>query len=72
MSQTAVVILNYNGENLLKQFLPSVVLHSGDAEIIIADNNSTDRSLPFVRETFPHVRIIKLDQNYGPFVDHGI
>ena len=65
MSQTAFVILNYNGEHLLKQFLPSVVQHSGDAEIIIADNNSTDRSLSFVRSAYPGIRIIELDKNYG-------
>ena len=65
MSQTAVVILNYNGEKLLEQFLPSVIQHSANAEIIIADNNSTDRSRAFVRERFPQVRIIHLDQNYG-------
>ena len=65
MSRTAVVILNYNGEKLLQQFLPSVIQHSAEAEIIIADNRSTDHSMLFVRQTFPQVRIIQLDQNYG-------
>ena len=65
MSRTAVVILNYNGEKLLRQFLPSVVQYSSEAEIIIADNNSSDRSVPFVQQTFPQIRIIQLDQNYG-------
>jgi len=45
MSRTAVVILNYNGENYLRQFLPSVVQHSEDADIIVADNGSTDQSI---------------------------
>jgi GT2 family glycosyltransferase len=65
MSQTAVVILNYNGEKLLQQFLPSVVKFSGNAEIIIADNNSSDHSMEFVRQNFPQIRTIQLDQNYG-------
>ena len=65
MSRTAVVILNYNGEKLLRQFLPSVIQYSSEAEIIIADNNSSDRSISFVQQTFPQIRIIQLDQNYG-------
>jgi GT2 family glycosyltransferase len=65
MSRTAVVILNFNGEKLLQQFLPSVIQYSSNAEIIIADNNSTDGSIPFVKTTFPQIRIIHLDQNYG-------
>ncbi|HEX6226545.1 MAG TPA: glycosyltransferase family 2 protein [Chryseolinea sp.] len=65
MSRTAVVILNYNGERLLRQFLTSVIHYSNDAEIIIADNNSSDHSLLYVEQTFPDVRIIRMDQNYG-------
>ena len=63
---TAVVILNWNGKKMLERFLPSVTLHStGDTEVIIADNGSTDDSLAFVREHYPWLRIIELDKNYG-------
>lgn len=65
MSQTAIVILNYNGEKLLRQFLPSVIQHSGNAEIIVADNNSSDQSVAFLQQSFPLIRIISLDKNYG-------
>jgi GT2 family glycosyltransferase len=65
MSRTAVVILNFNGEKLLPQFLPSVIQHSDKAEIIVADNNSTDQSIALLKESFPQVRIIQLDGNYG-------
>jgi GT2 family glycosyltransferase len=65
MSRTAVVILNYNGEKLLPQFLPSVVQHSPQAEIIIADNASNDESVAIVRQNFPGIRLILLDKNYG-------
>jgi GT2 family glycosyltransferase len=65
MSQTAVVILNYNGEKLLRQFLPSVVSSSGQAKIIVADNGSTDQSLSLLKEEFSSVSIIALDKNYG-------
>ncbi len=63
---TAVVILNWNGKKMLERFLPSVTLQStGDTEVIIADNGSTDDSLAFVREHYPQLRIIELDKNYG-------
>lgn len=63
--RTAVVILNYNGVALLQQFLPHVVEHSGDASIYIADNGSNDDSLGFVERTYPAIKIIRLDQNFG-------
>lgn len=61
----SVVILNWNGEQTLRQFLPSVLAHtqSKDVEIVVADNGSTDGSLNFL-QTQP-VRVIKLEQNYG-------
>lgn len=61
----SVVILNWNGEQNLRQFLPSVLQHTQliDIEIVVADNGSTDGSLNYLR-TQP-VRIIQLDQNYG-------
>ena len=63
---TAVVILNWNGKKMLDRFLPSVTAHTqGDAEVIIADNGSTDDSLDFVRAQYPGLRIIELDKNYG-------
>lgn len=65
MSHTAVVILNYNGEKFLEQFLPSVISHSREAEIIVADNGSTDQSIALLEKEFPSVRIIRLDHNYG-------
>jgi GT2 family glycosyltransferase len=65
MTSTAVVILNYNGEKLLKQFLPSVVAHSQGAAVIVADNGSTDQSIKILKTEFPSVKIIALDKNYG-------
>ena len=65
MTKTAVVILNYNGENYLKKFLPSVIAYSEDAEIIVADNKSTDHSLSILAQEFPMVKTIELEENYG-------
>lgn len=61
----SVVILNWNGEQTLRQFLPSVLQHTQvpDVEIVVADNGSTDSSLEYLR-TQP-VRVIALDKNYG-------
>ncbi|MBR6176905.1 MAG: glycosyltransferase family 2 protein [Bacteroidales bacterium] len=63
----SVVILNFNGEKLLNQYLTSVITHtqSTDCEIIVADNHSTDRSLEILSENFPNIRVVKLDKNYG-------
>src|SRR5437870_620403 len=62
----AVVILNWNGRHFLKQFLPSVISHSKEAaEIILADNASTDDSVEFVSKEFPEVFIVKNDSNVG-------
>jgi GT2 family glycosyltransferase len=61
----AVVILNYNGKEFLKQFLPSVLQHSGNAQIIVADNASSDDSLKFVKENYPNVKIVLNERNYG-------
>ena len=67
MQKVAIVILNWNGEILLKKFLPSIVSNSitSEVELIIADNGSTDGSISYLEDNYPALRIIKLDQNYG-------
>ena len=61
----AVVILNWNGQKLLEQFLPSVILYSNEAVVYVADNASTDDSISFVKNKFPTVKIIENKDNYG-------
>jgi GT2 family glycosyltransferase len=69
--KVAVVILNWNGEQMLRQFLPSVVEHSvlpetlGEAVVYVADNGSTDDSLALLAKEFPMVGTIVFDENYG-------
>lgn len=65
MNNIAVVILNWNGKALLEQFLPSVMRHSPEAVIYMADNASTDDSVAFVEANFPEVKIIRNSGNYG-------
>lgn len=68
MSQpsVAIVILNWNGKHHLQQFLPSVLKTTyPNLRIIVADNASTDDSIPFLKETFPQVEALLLQQNFG-------
>ncbi|UII75714.1 glycosyltransferase family 2 protein [Flagellimonas sp. HMM57] len=61
----AVVILNWNGESLLKKFLPSVVAHSNRAKIYVVDNASSDGSVTFLKTNFPTVGIVENTENGG-------
>ena len=65
MPSLAIVILNWNGKQLLQRFLPSVVENSPGAQIIVADNGSSDNSIDFLEEHYPEVGIIKNQKNYG-------
>lgn len=67
MSKIAIVILNWNGADMLRRYLPTVVdcSHTDGAEVIVADNASTDHSVDVLEKEFPHVRTIRLEQNYG-------
>ena len=65
MAKVAVVILNYNGEEMLRRFLPTVLENTPGADVVVVDNDSTDSSVALVKERFPAVRLIVLDRNYG-------
>lgn len=67
MSTVAIVILNWNGVKLFPQFLPSIIEHSQgeNIKIIVADNGSTDDSLSYLKENFPLVTLMDLENNYG-------
>lgn len=65
-AQVAVVILNYNGRDLLEQFLPSVLATQYEnLKIYLADNGSSDDSLDFVKSTFPSIHCIEMPDNLG-------
>lgn len=65
MKKIAIVILNWNGKNLLHQFLPKVLQFSESATIYVIDNASTDDSVAFVAEKFPEITLIQHPENYG-------
>ncbi len=61
----SIVILNWNGKGMMQRFLPDIVRLSPQAEVVVADNASTDASLQWLAEALPEVRTIRLDKNYG-------
>lgn len=61
----AVCILNYNGAQLLKKFLPSVIEFSQNAEIYVIDNQSSDDSCAMLSRDFPEIKLIENEDNYG-------
>ena len=66
LPRVSVVILNWNGQGLLKQFLPSVCASSyPNLEIIVGDNASSDNSVAFIKENYPQIRVICNEKNYG-------
>jgi hypothetical protein len=66
MKKVAIVILNWNGREMLWKYLPTVLQYSRDeAMVYVADNASTDDSLTMLRENFPEVRLIELEKNWG-------
>ena len=64
-TKVAVVILNWNGKSFLEKFLPNVLKYSDDAQIVVADNQSTDDSVEFLKNKYPHVSIIINPSNDG-------
>ena len=66
MAKVAVVILNWNGRELLERFVPLLVGRTDkEAELIVADNGSQDDSVAWLAKHYPQVRVIALDRNYG-------
>jgi GT2 family glycosyltransferase len=67
MKKVAVIILNWNGAALLRRYLPTVIegTDAAIADIIVADNGSTDDSLMVLEQEFPQVKLLKFDTNHG-------
>ena len=67
MSRVAVIILNWNGKELLKQFLPTASKYTQgeDVDLVVADNGSTDGSVEWIKEHHPEVMLIEYRKNLG-------
>ncbi|HBF89202.1 MAG TPA: dTDP-Rha--alpha-D-GlcNAc-pyrophosphate polyprenol alpha-3-L-rhamnosyltransferase [Bacteroidales bacterium] len=67
MIKTAVVILNWNGKRFLETFLPFLIKNTpqNNVELYVADNNSTDDSVHFLKQSFSQIKLIRLEKNWG-------
>ena len=66
LPKVAVVILNWNGLNFLRQFLPGVLSSTWpNLEVVLGDNGSTDGSVAYVKERYPEISVIENNGNYG-------
>ncbi|MCQ2276245.1 MAG: glycosyltransferase family 2 protein [Bacteroidales bacterium] len=66
MAKLAIVILNWNGRRFLERFLPTLESTLPEyAEIVIADNASSDDSVSFLKNNFPNIRILEHTENEG-------
>lgn len=63
--QAAIVVLNYNGRQLLPACLTALGKLTTPVEVVIADNASTDGSLDYLRAEHPATRLLAFDQNLG-------
>ena len=66
MEKLAIVILNWNGAEMLRKYLPTVMQYSREEAVVyVADNDSHDESVEMLRRDFPSCRLILLDKNWG-------
>ncbi len=65
MTKVAIIILNWNGADMMRRFLPGVIANSPEAKVYVADNASSDDSVVMLSSDFPTVSQIHLDRNYG-------
>lgn len=66
MEKLAIVILNWNGAEMMRRYMPTVLEYSRDEAVVyVADNASTDDSLELLKKEFPEVKTIVLDKNWG-------
>lgn len=64
--KVSVIIVNYNGKELLEKCLESLFkVEYDNFEVILVDNNSIDETIEFVTKNYPSIIIIKLDSNKG-------
>ena len=65
MGNTAIVILNYNGVDYLRQFLPKVIQYADGCKVVVIDNHSTDGSAAYINHYHPDIQFIILPEFYS-------
>ncbi|HCR83177.1 MAG TPA: glycosyltransferase family 2 protein, partial [Lachnospiraceae bacterium] len=64
--EVTIIIPNYNGKHFMKPCLDSLKNQSlSDFKILVVDNGSTDGSLSYMEENYPHIEVIALGKNFG-------
>lgn len=63
--KVAVVIPNWNGEEMISKTIDSLLVQSYKHQIIVVDNGSIDDSVAVIEENFPEVIILKNSRNLG-------
>ena len=66
-SVVSIVIVNYNGKDLIKLILDSVkeINSNHYYEVFVVDNNSTDNSQEYIKKKYPKVKLIQNKKNLG-------
>jgi GT2 family glycosyltransferase len=75
VARVTVIVLNYNGRELLDIAVPTVLSQTyQDREVVIVDNGSGDGSPEHIAERWPDVRVVALPQNVGvtPALNRGV
>ena len=62
----SILVLNYNGKHLLADCLTSISNQNfNDCELIVVDNNSSDGSIEYIKESFPKAKLVQNPENFG-------
>jgi GT2 family glycosyltransferase len=65
VADVAIVVLNFNGRHLLPDCLASLERLTTPADVVVADNGSSDGSLSYVHAEHPAVQVLELGRNLG-------
>ena len=65
-NKTAIVLVNYNGEDVLEECIKSLIQKDEkDIEIVVVDNGSQDSSMEYIENYYPCVHTIYMERNVG-------
>jgi GT2 family glycosyltransferase len=64
VEEIPIIVVNYNGIELLKKYLDSVLQTQYPSKVVVVDNGSKDGSVEYLKKK--GVEVIQLDKNYGP------
>jgi len=66
LSRVSVIVLNYNGKRFIKLCLDNLIRQTyRDIAVSVVDNGSSDGSVEFIKNHYPHLRLICFKTNLG-------